>query len=159
MDLRRFEAGDRRRCRNCLPGASALSAGGLYPATAGAWANRPDASPPSVCWTAIPWWQRRRGVCWALGIWSRADIWTACIRQRTASAGVAAALCDALEAEARRQGEELLRVEASRTARGFLSGGGIRYWQPSWCRWMGEELENFRMAKKLGRTVSHETNA
>ena len=38
-------------------------------------------------------------------------------------------------AAAWRQGEKLLRVEASRTARFFLSIGGSGYRQPSWCRW------------------------
>lgn len=88
MHLRRFEAGD-------LPAVQELFAGSIRtvcredytPAQLEAWRTGPGASPQSVCWTAIPWWQRRKGICWALGIWSRADIWTACTRQRTASAG------------------------------------------------------------------------
>ena len=38
-------------------------------------------------------------------------------------------------AAAWQQGEKLLRVEASRTARGFLSVVGIGYRQLSWCQW------------------------
>ena len=83
-------------------------------------------------------------------------LYTAADSQRR---GVAASLCDALEAEARRQGEELLQVEASRTARGFFERRGYQVAAAQLVPVDGEELENFRMAKKLGKTVSHETNA
>ena len=63
------------------------------------------------------------------------------------------------ESEARQQGEELLRVEASRTARGFFERRGYQVAAAQLVPVDGEELENFRMAKKLDRTVSHETNA
>lgn len=162
MDLRRFggrgsAGGTGAVCRE----HPALSAGGIIPRPN--WRpgrTGPGASPPSACWTAIPWWQRRKGVCWALGTWSRADIWdclyTAADSQRR---GAAASLCDALEAEARRQGEELLRVEASRTARGFFERRGYQVAAAQLVPVDGEELENFRMAKKLDKTVSHKTNA
>ena len=71
--------------------------------------------------------------------------------------GVAAALCDALEAEARRQGEKLLRVEASRTARGFFEHRGYRVQAAQLVSVDGEELENFRMQKVLEPIVSQET--
>ena len=55
--------------------------------------------------------------------------------------------------------EELLRVEASRTARGFFERRGYQVLAAQLVPVDGEELENFRMAKKLCQTVSHETNA
>ena len=82
MDLRRFRVGD-------LPVVQELSVRGIiHRHSRRSGRTGPGASPPGVCRTATPWRQRRRGICWALEIWSRADIWSACIRQRTASAGL-----------------------------------------------------------------------
>ena len=50
-------------------------------------------------------------------------------------------------------------LEASRTARGFFERRGYQVAAAQLVPVDGEELENFRMAKKLCRTVSHETNA
>ena len=89
MDLRRFRVGD-------LPAVQELSAGSIRavcqgdytPAQPEVWANRAGritARRLSDCYTLAA---EEEGICWALEIWSRADIWSACIRQRTASAGL-----------------------------------------------------------------------
>ena len=60
-------------------------------------------------------------------------------------------------AAARRQGEKLLRVEASRTARGFFEHRGYRVQAAQLVPVDGEELKNFRMQKVLEPIVSQET--
>ena len=149
MDLRRFEAGCAggagavcREHAHCLPGG--------LPAELEAWANRAGrvaAERLLDCCTLVAEEEGRLLGFGNLEPGGHLDcLYTAADSQRR---GVAASLCDALEAEARRQGEELLRVEASRTARGFLSGGGLSVAAAQLVPVDGEKLENFRMAKKL----------
>ena len=147
MHLRRFEAGDLPAVQELFAGSIRTVCRGDYtPAELEAWANRAGRITAE---RLLDFGNLEPG--------GHLDcLYTAADSQRR---GAAASLCDALEAEARRQGEELLRVEASRTARGFFERRGYQVLAAQLVPVDGEELENFRMAKKLGRTVSHETNA
>ena len=60
-------------------------------------------------------------------------------------------------AAAWRQGEKLLRVEASRTTRGFFEHRGFRVQAAQLVPVDGEDLENLRMQKVLEPIVSQET--
>lgn len=134
-----------------MPGASALSAEGLYPGTAGGlgepgWAHHSQASAGLL-------YPGGRGGGASAGLWESGAGRTSGLPVHGSgqpAPGVAASLCDALEAEARRQGEELLRVEASRTARGFFERRGYQVLAAQLVPVDGEELENFRMAEKAG---------
>ena len=135
MHLRRFEAGDLPAVQELFAGSIRTVCRGDYtPAELEAWANRAGritAERLLDCYTLVAEEEGR------LGTWSRADIWTACIRQRTASAG-----------ERQRRSVTPWKPRPGGRERSFcgwrlpvlpgafLSGGGIRYWQPSWCRWM-----------------------
>lgn len=160
MDLRRFEAGDLPAVQELFAGSIRTVCRGDYtPAELEAWANRAGritAERLLDCYTLVA----EEGHLLGFGNLEPGGhldcLYTAADSQRR---GAAAALCDALEAEARRQGEELLRVEASRTARGFFERRGYQVAAAQLVPVDGEELENFRMAKKLSKTVSHETNA
>lgn len=161
MDLRRFEAGDLPAVQELFVGSVRTVCRGDYtPAQLEAWANRAGritAERLLDCYTLVAEEEGRLLGFGNLEPGGHLDcLYTAADSQRR---GVAASLCDALEAEARRQGEELLRVEASRTARGFFERRGYQVAAAQLVPVDGEELENFRMAKKLDRTVSHETNA
>ena len=138
MHLRRFEAGDLPAVQELFAGSIRTVCRGIIPRPN--WRPGrigPGASPPSACWTAIPWWQRRRGICWALGTWSRADIWTACIRQRTASAGEwQHRSVTPWKPRPGGRGRSFCGWRLPVLPGAFLSGGGIRWQQPSWCRWM-----------------------
>ena len=161
MDLRRFEAGDLPAVQELFARSIRTVCRGDYPpAQLKAWANRAGritAKRLLDCYTLVAEEEGRLLGFGNLEPGGHLDcLYTAADSQRR---GVAEALCDALEAEARRQGEELLRVEASRTARGFFERRGDQVAAAQLVPVDGEELENFRMAKKLDKTVSHETNA
>lgn len=150
-----------RRYRSCLPGASGTVCRGDYtPAELEAWANRAGritARRLLDCYTLVA---EEEGHLLGFGnLEPGGPSGLPVYGSGQPAPGAAASLCDALEAEARRQGEELLRVEASRTARGFFERRGYQVAAAQLVPVDGEELENFRMAKKLCRTVSHETNA
>lgn len=161
MHLRQFEAGDLPAVQELFAGSIRTVCRGDYtPAELEAWANRAGritAERLLDCYTLVAEEEGRLLGFGNLEPGGHLDcLYTAADSQRR---GVAAALCDALEAEARRQGEELLRVEASRTARGFFERRGYQVAAAQLVPVDGEELENFRMAKKLDKTVSHKTNA
>ena len=154
MHLRRFEAGDLPAVQELFAGSiRTVCRGGYTPAELEAWANRAGgitAKRLLDCYTLVA---EEEGHLLGFGNLEPGGhldcLYTAADSQRR---GVAASLCDALEAE-------LLRVEASRTARGFFERRGYQVAAAQLVPVDGEELENFRMAKKLCRTVSHETNA
>src|ERR1700730_9883267 len=64
--------------------------------------------------------------------------------------GVASALLATLEAEARRCGVKLLKVEASITSRGFFERCGYVVLTPQIVRARGQDFLNYRMSKRLG---------
>jgi putative acetyltransferase len=63
--------------------------------------------------------------------------------------GVATALCEQLEQLARQAGVECLQVAASRCARAFFAGRGYRLDGNEWVDCDGQQLERFRMHKRL----------
>ena len=61
--------------------------------------------------------------------------------------GIAAALCDALEAHCRELGVDAVTVHASKTARPFFEARGYRVVRPQQVERRGVKLTNFRMEK------------
>ena len=151
MELRRFEAGDLPAVRELFrQSIQTVCRGDYTPAELSAWAGRAGnitAERLLACYTLVVEEEGRLLGFANLEPGGHLDcLYTAAESQRR---GVAAALCDALEAEARRQGERLLRVEASRTARGFFERRGYRVQAAQLVPVDGKQLENFRMQKLL----------
>ena len=151
MELRRFEAGDLPAVRELFrQSIQTVCRGDYTPAELSAWAGRAGnitAEHLLACYTLVAEEEGHLLGFSNLEPGGHLDcLYTAAESQRR---GVAAALCDALEAEARRQGEKLLRVEASRTARGFFERRGYRVQAAQLVPVDGEQLENFRMQKPL----------
>lgn len=138
MHLRRFEAGD-------LPAVQELFAGSIRTVCRGdytlaqleAWANRAGritARRLLDCYTLVA---EEEGHLLGFGNLEPADIWTACIRQRTASAGEwQHRSVTPWKPRPGGRGKSFCGWRLPVLPGAFLSGGGIRYWQPSWCRWM-----------------------
>lgn len=143
MDLRRFEAGDLSAVQelfagsipHCLPG-------GYTPAQLETWANRAGRITARASAGLLHPGGRGGGA--SAGLWESGagrTSGTACIRQRAASAGEwQHRSVTPWKPKPGGRGESFCGWRLPVLPGAFLSGGGIRWQQPSWCRWMARNL-------------------
>ena len=151
MKLRQYRDGDLEAMRALFRGSVLRGCAGLYtPAQLRAWADRASRLDEERFRRAVTLVAEEEGRLLGYGSLEPGGhldhLYTAAEAQ---GQGVGTALCDALEAEARRQGEREIHVEASRKARGFLERRGYRVIRAQQVEVEGESLENFCMTLEI----------